>query len=475
MDTAHPITIVQKMYKKMAILLIPIARGGYHIITRDPHAFRSWLSGVWFDILLLLFLIAISVINRRSVKYKAGEESILLKKGVFIKSEKTIRRHFITSVTCHRPAIFRLFGAESVYIDTEGGYTKHSDMAITVKSADRHKFCAAAEFGRTYRPRLFDILFLSLCVTNTFASTIYTVLLINQAGKTIGRDIITEFIGYIASAASYIALAVIAMEILGILRNFLYFSRFSVRRAGDALYFENGFFSKTHSICRVGAVNYIDRRQNLISSLFNLSMVFIQCTGYGKAKKKEALLIPAATERAADSCIKMLIPELQRSRPGSGIDIHALKPSPRSFMRYVRTPLVICVVIIAAGIAAMQFIILPYFSQWAELAKFAAFMLAVPFALFAAVRVTAFRKAGIFYEGGNTGMVTVCTYRGLNIHTVTFHVRKISHIKIKRSIFQKNTNICDVMIYTGGEGGHKHTVMGVPYCEDFIAEIEKAI
>lgn len=475
MDTAHPITILQKMYKKMAILLIPIARGGYHIITRDPHSFRSWLSGVWFDILLLLFLIVISVINWRSVKYKAGEETILLKKGVFIKSEKTVRRRFITSVTCHRPAIFRLLGAESVYIDTEGGYTKHSDMDITVKSADRHKFYAVPESGKTYRPRLFDILFLSLCVTNTFASTVYAVLLINEAGKIIGRDIITEFIGYISSAASYIALAVLAMEILGILRNFLYFSRFSVRRAGDALYFENGFFSKTHSVCRVGAVNYIDRRQNLISSLFKLSMVFIQCTGYGKARKKEALLVPAATEQAVDNCIKMLIPELQRSKPGSGRDVHSLKPSPRSFMRYVRTPLIICAFIIAAGIAAMRFIILPYFTRWAELAKFTVFMLVVPFALFAVVRVLAFRKAGIFYEGADTGMVTVCSYRGLNIHTVTFHVSKISHIKIKRSVFQKNKNICDVMIYTGGEGGHKHAVMGVLYDEDFISEIERAI
>lgn len=92
----------------------------------------------------------------------------------------------------------------------------------------------------------------------------------------------------------------------GILRNFLYYSEFAVHRSGIRCILKTDFSPWTKSICRVSAVNYIDRRQNLISSIFGLDMAFIQCTGYGKARKKEALLIPAGTERSVDGCVKLL-------------------------------------------------------------------------------------------------------------------------------------------------------------------------
>lgn len=473
MDTAHPVTIIQKMYKRMALLLIPTVRGAYYILIREPESFRAWLSGVWLDVFLLVFLIGISVCNWRAVKYKAGPDSILLKKGVFYKSEKVIRRRSITSITCHRPILYRLLKAEAIYIDTEGGYKNRADMNVTINSKDREKFFSMPRFAKTYRPKHYEILFLSLCVTDTVASTIYTVLLVNRAGKIIGRNILTEFIGIIAKAAGYLALAVLVIQLLGILRNFLYYSEFAVHRSEDSLYFENGFFSKTKSICRVSAVNYVDRRQNLISSLFGLDMAFIQCTGYGKARKKEALLVPAGTERSVDGCIKLLLPEFHRAPPGAGVEIHSLKPSPKSFMRYIRTPLILCAVIVAAGIFVTQKIIVPFFPAWEELSKFTVFMLVVPFALFAVIRVVAFRKAGIFYEGGNTKMITLCYYKNLNIHTVTFYASKISHIKIKQSIFQKKNKTCDIILYTGGEGGHRHMVTGLHYHEEFLSGIEQ--
>lgn len=473
MDTAHPVTIIQKMYKRMALLLIPTVRGAYYMLIREPESFKAWLSGVWLDVFLLVFLIVISVCNWRAVKYKAGADSILLKKGVFYKSEKVIRRQSITSITCHRPVLYRLLKAESIYVDTEGGYQNQTDLHVTIKSKDREKFFSMPRFGKTYRPKYYEILFLSLCVTDTVASTIYTVLLVNRAGKIIGRNILTEFIGVVAKAAGYLALAVLVIQLLGILRNFLYYSEFAVHRSGDSLYFENGFFSKTKSICRVSAVNYVDRRQNLISSILGLDMAFIQCTGYGKARKKEALLIPAGTERSVDRCIKLLLPELHRAPPGAGVGVHSLKPSPKSFLRYIRTPLILCAVIIVIGILTSKMIIVPYFPAWEELAKFTVFMLVVPFALFAVIRVIAFRKAGIFYESGNIKMVTLCYYKGLNIHTVSFYAAKISHMKIKRSIFQNKNKLCDVILYTGGEGGHRHMVTGLRYDEAFLSALEQ--
>lgn len=456
----------------MAILLLPIVRGVYHILRKDPHSFRAWLSGVWLDVLLLALLVLISVCNWRAVAYQAGENALLLKKGVFFKSEKLIRRESVTSITCHRPFLYRLIRAEHIYIDTEGGFQKHPDMNLTIQSRDREKFFSMPRFGKTYRPKLHEVLFLSFCVTDTFANTVYTVLLVNRAGKIIGRNILTEVFGFIARAAGYLVLTLLLVQLLGILRNFFYYSRFAVHRDRDALFFENGFLSQTKSICRISAINYIDRRQNLMSALFGLNMVFIQCTGYGKARKKEALLIPAATERSTDCCIKLLLPELHRAPPGAGEETHAMKPSQNSFMRYIRMPLLLCAAVLTAGIFVTQHLIVPYFPNWTELAKFTVFMLTVPLVLFAVVRIVAFRKAGVFYEAGNTKMVTLCYYKGLDIHTVTFYACKISHMKIKQSYFQRKKNTCDLILYTGGEGGHRHVVNGLSYDEAFFAGME---
>ena len=467
MGKAHPITILQKFYKKFAFLLIPTVRGMYFLI-RNNGGFKEWLSGVWIDVLLLLILIIIAIYNWKNIRYSIGKNVIYLKKGVLFKSEKNIKRNNITTITYHRPVFFRFINAVNIFIDTEGGGTNHSDMYVTISAAKKTEILATDGYSKIYSPKLHEILFFSFCVTDAVASTIYTVLLINRMGKIIGLNILTEFISFLSKATEYLIFAVIIVQGLGIMRNFLYYSKFFVRRSDTCLYFENGFFSKTKSVCKIETVNFLDRRQNLISFFLGLDMAFVQCTGYGKVRKKEALLIPAGTKSTVDTCIKMLLPEFQKAEAKT----FSVKPSNKAFLRYVRLPLIVCGIIITLGIGAICMIIEPHFAEWLQLAKFSVFMAVVPFVLFAIVRTVAFKKAGIFgitsRDEYAKNFITICYYKGLNIHTVSFYSDKISHISVRQSIFQRKNKTCDIIICTGGDGGYKHKVTGLYYDKEFL-------
>lgn len=460
METAHPITILQTIYKKAALLLIPTVRGIYCLFYDRSEFAARWISGMWVDFLLLMVLIIVSVYNWKSVRYIADSRSIILKRGVLYSNEKIIKQKNVASITCYRPFIYRIFKAERLYVDTEGGGGKSTDMSFTVKSCSKSKLLRQSTFsgfaGKTYRPRAAEILFLSLCITNTLASTVYFVLLINRMGNIAGRNILNEFIFKVTRAGSYIAFAVILIQCLGIIRNFLYYGRFAVHRADDVLYFENGFFSRTKSICRVSFLNYIDYRQNFISLLFNMEMVFIQCTGYGKARKKEALLIPTGKKSSVDSRIKVLLPEFAGAPDTDTEKICRLKPSGRSFIRYIRMPVLIYLTVLISGI---------YLTRVIRGLEFIVFMITIPCILYAVTCGIAFFRTGIFCNDSKFRFISLCYAKGLNIHTVSFYSHKISHLKIRRSCFQRKNKTCDIILYTGGDGGHKHIIKGLDYDE----------
>jgi uncharacterized membrane protein YdbT with pleckstrin-like domain len=160
MGKAHPITILQKFYKKFAFLLIPTVRGIYFLI-RNNGGVKEWLSGVWIDVLLLLILIIIAIYNWKNIRYSIGKNVIYLKKGVLFKSEKNIKRNNITTITYHRPVFFRFINAVNIFIDTEGGGKNHSDMYVTISAAKKTEILATDGYSKIYSPKLHEILFFS--------------------------------------------------------------------------------------------------------------------------------------------------------------------------------------------------------------------------------------------------------------------------------------------------------------------------
>ena len=67
----HPITILEFVYKYLYLLLIPVLRGLFYLLTTS-HDVYSWLSGAWMDLLVVALLFCSPLI------YAGGSNSIAL-------------------------------------------------------------------------------------------------------------------------------------------------------------------------------------------------------------------------------------------------------------------------------------------------------------------------------------------------------------------------------------------------------------
>lgn len=52
----HPITILEFVSKYLFLLLIPVLRGLFYLLTTS-HDFYNWLAGAWVDLLVVLFIL----------------------------------------------------------------------------------------------------------------------------------------------------------------------------------------------------------------------------------------------------------------------------------------------------------------------------------------------------------------------------------------------------------------------------------
>ena len=363
----HPISVLENIWKRLFLLLIPLIRGVAFIFS--PEGFRAWLSGAWLDILVILFILTASYINWRCKTYQVEANQLIIRTGVLIRRESCIPKKAIATLSESIPFYIRPFRAVRVYVDTDGGLAQRVDVKLTVREKDmpvlqqlQDAKPVAPFLKRGYSPRWYEVAFMSICVSSALGSAVYAALFIRQAGKIFGEDILellrfrlehaAEYLIFIPQTAAILAIVILGLWFLGFMRNYLYYMKFSVYRQGDRLMLRHGLFVRSESVCRVNHINFIDRRQNLLSRMFRLNMVFIQCTGYGKVQQKMAAVIPAATNKATRIYLKLLLPEFQETPV-------QIRPMRRSAVRYLWSPL--------AGITAVIavfYFILPWLIPW---------------------------------------------------------------------------------------------------------------
>ncbi len=479
----HPISVLENIWKRLFLLLIPLIRGVAFIFS--PEGFRAWLSGAWLDLLVILFILTASYINWRCKTYQVEANQLIIRTGVLIRRESCIPKKAIATLSESIPFYMRPFRAVRVYVDTDGGLAQRVDVKLTVREKDmpvlqqlQDAKPVAPFLKRGYSPRWYEVAFMSICVSSALGSAVYAALFIRQAGKIFGEDILellrfrlehaAEYLIFIPQTAAILAIVILGLWFLGFMRNYLYYMKFSVYRQGDRLMLRHGLFVRSESVCRVNHINFIDRRQNLLSRMFRLNMVFIQCTGYGKVQQKMAAVIPAATNKATRIYLKLLLPEFQETPV-------QIRPMRRSAVRYLWSPLAGITAVIAVFYFILPWLIpwlLPILSPtiaafgvnlgavWGELIYFLGFMAVLPFIWMFILRLAGHGSAGISVSETT---LTLCYTKGFFIHTVIIPREKLNYVSFRRSIFQKASGTCDLIFYTYSEYGHRHRVVSLPY------------
>ena len=452
----HPITILEFVYKYLYLLLIPVLRGLFYLLTTS-HDVYGWLSGAWMDLLVVAFILFASYLRWRFQFYRFDGQGLTVRKGILIRWTFTIPESAISTLAVEEPFFLRPFRAVHLLADTEAGPFQRADCRLVLLKEDAYELLK--EYGREhshnprlYRPRWTDIAFLSIIVSNTLTGVVFLATFFNKAGDILGEEFrrrlfdrlegMASLLVFLPQTGAILALLFLGGWLVGFIRNFVRLIYFTVQREEGVLTIHSGWLTKRTYSCRVDAVNYLDYRQSILTRMMGLYTVFVQCVGYGKGDVL-AVLIPAADTRSCRRTMRMLLPEMT-GRP------RQIQPPHGSVIRYAMLPFAACLFVPAATAVVCRF-----FPGWRQLIVFLGVMLTLPFVWLLILRIMDRCTAGISVS---SRQLTLRYSRGYVLHTVVIPRGRVNYVRLRSSIFQKWAGNCDVLVYTYGEWGHCHKI-----------------
>ena len=93
----HPITILELVSKYLFLLLIPVLRGLFYLLTTS-HDFYNWLSGAWLDLLVVLFILLASYLRWHFQFYRYDEQGLTVHRGILLRRTVTIPESSISTL-----------------------------------------------------------------------------------------------------------------------------------------------------------------------------------------------------------------------------------------------------------------------------------------------------------------------------------------------------------------------------------------
>lgn len=460
---SHVINIVEHTSKYLILLLVPVVRA----LLFTNVGFYAWIQGAWLDILTILFIASAGLIAWYRYTYCFAENGIYIKKGIFIVKERFIPYCKLSVVSIQHPFYLIPLKAVKLSADTDGGLPSVADFQVTIykKQLDpimdkvKQSFVHPGEIKRVYLPKNFYIAILSFVVSNSLTGVLFVSTFISGLGKALGKEYENQVVEQLTSLAKVLAFgippaaAIIAYVILGgwavsfvlnLIRNF----RFSATRQGGGLEIQRGIITKRRYFITVKRINLIELRQTLLTKWFGLYTAFIHSNGYGKGKDELSILMPAAEKHNLQKNIRMLLPEIPLCKP-------TLKSEKKFFGRFIFPPIWFIV-----GATTVWILGYWFFPEYTQMVTFIGIMISIPCWWFLFVKITSFFHTGI----GLVDEVYTFNYSyGYRIKTVAVPMRRITKVKIRRSVFQLMSGSCDVVVYTYSEGKKRHVIPGLEY------------
>lgn len=458
---SHPVNILENTSRFLILLLLPIIRALWAAFWTG--GFYTWLSGAWFDLLILAVILGLGVYSWYIYVFSFNSDGIYVRKGVWFRQQRFLAFEEMTAVSIETPWYYRPFHIVHLKADTDGGSPATADFSITVKAdvADnlmlysKLPFSETTQLKRFYIPGNLYIAIFSLLTSSTLTGAIYLAASVSQIGDIFGKDIqdrivtgITKIVERIAfglpPVAAYIAYAILGCWLVSFVRNLLQHMRFTASRRGDLLDVQSGLLTRRRFSITVTRINSLTIRQSLITKLLGLFSVFVYCTGYGKAKDEMSVLMPAGAAKDLHANLAMLLPEIQRAP-------RRIKPKLVNLSRFLIPPGTLILCVAAAGLVGAYF--LPSFKTTLF---FLTVIVEIPSVWWLIVKIYAFFASGI---GANEKVVTLYYTYGFRINTVVIPREKISKIEISQTLFQISTKCCDVTFCTYGEGQKRYKVL----------------
>lgn len=464
----HPINIIEYTFKYLFLLLLPVLRAVYSLLFTDM-SLTQWVSGVWFDILVILLIVGMGFVMWFRNGYRLTVRGIDVRRGIFLVRRRLIPYEKLSITTVEWPWYFLPIGAVHVTVDTDGGAATVSDFSITLRKKEldalfertQQPFCSHSEIKRVYLPKNIYIAILSFVASNSLTGVLFMSTFVSGAGKVLGEQFEREVVAHLTSlaellafglppVAAWIALLVIGGWLISFLRNLVRHLRFSVTRQGGLVTVRSGLFTRREHTITVKRINLLELRQTLLTRLFGFYTVFIHVNGYGKKKDELSVLMPAGESWELSRNLELLLPQIPISSP-------TIRPKLKFLSRFLIPPLAWI-----AGAAAVWFLAGRLFPDWGEIILYFGIMAEIPCVWYLFVKIASFLHTGV---GIRADAYTFRYTYGYRFKTIAVSKERVVKLTVRRSLFQVMSGCCDLVVLTYSEGRKRHVIPNLPYEE----------
>ncbi len=469
MKCQHKIALMKYTTKNFWLLVIPLLRG-LAAVGPDFYGFYNWLRGAYWDIMVILLIIGMAYFRWKNIRYEIRGDGIYVKDGIFVRNEFTFPYKAASCVSAKRSVFLRPFKAVTVSLDSDSHSAANkrgkADVELIVPYEDYREIYGkmpkdSNSMKINYHASKRDLFFFSFVFSSTLSGVIFLGTLFIQGGRIVGNELeeifftavsdVTQVVQTIIKGVTPFAVALTLIIAVGwgfsFISNLLRHMDFHIKRYGENIFVENGFFTKRRYYINYSKINCADLRQNLLMKICRVMSVHASCTGYGKEKNGIPVFVPITTRDRVMDSMRLILPKFT-------VSSISIKTKKSYIIAFVWVP-----VLLAAGFPIAASIIRTTFPRWDSMIDFLVIMGEIPSIYLLIVKIFAKFTTGI---GIDEETVTLKYCSIFQFHTVIVPKNKIVYVRLSQTIFQRGTDVCDVLVYTRGERAVRHRIRGIP-------------
>ncbi|MCH7894692.1 MAG: PH domain-containing protein [Proteobacteria bacterium] len=398
-------------------------------------------------------------------RYRIAENSVLIREGVFKKTQLDIKFDRIQAISTQQNIVFRAFGLVSVKLDTAGSAKQEGHLpAVKMSLADALKERIRQESRTNSSTREAasdaddqehregsartllklngaDMLKIGLSSNRAW---VFLVLLApaieyfdQKFGDSIDKQVIlSAFEGAQAGVAGAIALGLIILlgfllfiVIASIIGAFLSYHRFELVTDNDVLRSTGGLLTRHEHSVNLAKIQTVVASQGFMLRLFERFRLRANQASSGKSGSSKNLVVPL--------CEPDQLPVLCHEIFGAEFTDVVLEPTAAAFLpidkHYVRSRIMLTGILPATAIAALMSIPLGLFAL--------VFLLWIPLNTFGVLRL--YKRYGVLATGDGFAL-----RRGfIGYHVTAFLHRKVQRISVTQTLPQRRRGLATLRFY----------------------------
>lgn len=441
---------VYNLKPMLFLLVFPILRG---II----YGGKAFLTGAYYDFLILLALIGLSIIKWHRSSYTVSSQLTTFHSSFILQKKIRINNSSIALAKLRRPFWMRPFRACTVELYTDSKMKK-PEFSVQMSYFEAQRFvCVAMPYerkGRSYKANGMHRLLMPFLAANCIAGVIACYIGIANSKKILGTSFLEdafverllETINIVGTVAPPIIAFAISLVFLGfavsMLVNIERTFGFSVRRRGSVTTLNMGLVSKNLFYFNTDAINAIDTKRSISGIVFRNYPIYCSISGFDSADSPPIMIV---SDKSGTAIQETLFSEFSFMLP-------QIVPNKKTMRSYIVFPLIASTVFAVLALTLLRYYTALFVS---------AGILCGIFLWWTAMRIYAQGKVGFSVNNGN---LSVYHMKKFAVHNAAIPLDRIDYVTVRRLPHQYISKTCHIIIKTRGHA-KKRSIFAFYYAD----------